>query len=484
MNYKKLISHINSKNWYRQGGAAKLLYVSYPYEACSHFSTNGRQIEHYYAGYVGFLKNDLMNYYFTKETAEKVCDFYLDRQKQNLKFLQNLKSKWDKKHFAPISALAYKCENVDISQLPTRKLLKKFEEFSILFEKAWRECIFLDAFDIYSEQIANRVLEKSKSKLSPSDLQILTSGYQMTWAQKAELELFGLLGVKSGLPQKVKKYSEKWYWLQNDYERVNKLDANYFFQKLEKIKKDRDLLSKEKQSFLEFNLNKKRRSRLIKILKKEPKAAAILSGLATLSDWRDSRKAFNQIADQTVKNYVLEIAKRTKIKLSSLENLFYWEIKKAIKNPEMTSRLIKSRGDEWLFTNFNNREIKIFPAKKPEWKIKALLDKQINQGGLKGSTAYPGLVKGKVKIINSQKDFHKMNRGDILVAPNTRPEYVPIMKLAGAIISEEGGITCHSAIVSRELKIPCIVGVQGATDQLKDGDTVEVDANIGIIKKL
>ena len=77
-----------------------------------------------------------------------------------------------------------------------------------------------------------------------------------------------------------------------------------------------------------------------------------------------------------------------------------------------------------------------------------------------------------------------MKAGNILLAPNTRPEYVPIMKLAGAIISEEGGITCHSAIVSRELKIPCIVGVQGACDQLKDGDLVEVNATKGIITKL
>jgi len=77
-----------------------------------------------------------------------------------------------------------------------------------------------------------------------------------------------------------------------------------------------------------------------------------------------------------------------------------------------------------------------------------------------------------------------MNKGDILVAPNTRPEYAPIMKIAGAIISDEGGITCHSAIVSRELKIPCIVGVQSASAVLKDGDLIEVDAEKGVIKIL
>ena len=55
MNYKKLISHINSKNWYRQGAAVKLLYISYPYEACSRFTVSQKQIKPYYYGYVGFL---------------------------------------------------------------------------------------------------------------------------------------------------------------------------------------------------------------------------------------------------------------------------------------------------------------------------------------------------------------------------------------------------------------------------------------------
>ena len=58
------------------------------------------------------------------------------------------------------------------------------------------------------------------------------------------------------------------------------------------------------------------------------------------------------------------------------------------------------------------------------------------------------------------------------------------MKIAGAIISEEGGITCHAAIISRELKKPTIVGVQGALDVLKDGDIVEVDADKGVVRRL
>ncbi|MFZ2978284.1 MAG: PEP-utilizing enzyme, partial [Candidatus Magasanikiibacteriota bacterium] len=94
----------------------------------------------------------------------------------------------------------------------------------------------------------------------------------------------------------------------------------------------------------------------------------------------------------------------------------------------------------------------------------------------------PGLAKGKVKIIIRAEDMKKMNHGDILVSIATDPDIVPAMKKAAAIITEQGGVTSHAAIVSRELNIPCVIGTKIATKVLQDGDTVEVDANNGIIK--
>ena len=78
----------------------------------------------------------------------------------------------------------------------------------------------------------------------------------------------------------------------------------------------------------------------------------------------------------------------------------------------------------------------------------------------------------------------KLEIGDILVSPMTRPELMPAVKRAAAIVTDEGGITCHAAIVSRELGIPCIIGTKNATRILKDGDKVEVDANHGVVKIL
>ena len=77
--------------------------------------------------------------------------------------------------------------------------------------------------------------------------------------------------------------------------------------------------------------------------------------------------------------------------------------------------------------------------------------------------------------------MQKFEQGDILVASMTRPELVPAMKKAAAVITDEGGITCHAAIVSRELGIPCIIGTKIATKVLNDGDLVEIKGTHGLI---
>lgn len=100
---------------------------------------------------------------------------------------------------------------------------------------------------------------------------------------------------------------------------------------------------------------------------------------------------------------------------------------------------------------------------------------------LTGQIANLGYAKGRVTIVNNSADIKKMHEGDILVSIATNPTLVPAMRKASAIVTDIGGITCHAAIVSRELAKPCIIGTRNATKILKDGDIVEVDANKGIV---
>jgi pyruvate,water dikinase len=100
---------------------------------------------------------------------------------------------------------------------------------------------------------------------------------------------------------------------------------------------------------------------------------------------------------------------------------------------------------------------------------------------LKGVVAYPGTARGRVCIVDEMDEMSKFQDGDIIVSIATNPNLVPVMKKSAAIVTDEGGIMCHAAIVSRELRIPCVIGTKVATKILKDGDIVEVNAHAGTV---
>ncbi|MDC4184594.1 phosphoenolpyruvate synthase [Loigolactobacillus coryniformis] len=104
---------------------------------------------------------------------------------------------------------------------------------------------------------------------------------------------------------------------------------------------------------------------------------------------------------------------------------------------------------------------------------------------VRGLPASPGVASGVVHVIDNPKDIDQFKQGEILVTLMTSPDWVPAMKKAAAIITNNGGMTCHAAIISREMQIPCIVGTRSknvaATDVLKTGDVVTVDAKNGVV---
>lgn len=107
---------------------------------------------------------------------------------------------------------------------------------------------------------------------------------------------------------------------------------------------------------------------------------------------------------------------------------------------------------------------------------------QVSNVELKGLVVSKGKVRGYARVIKSKKEFTKFKQGEILICNFTTPDYIPIMNKAVGIVTDDGGITSHAAIVSRELKKPCVVGTKSATRTFKSGDFLELDAIQGIIK--
>lgn len=110
--------------------------------------------------------------------------------------------------------------------------------------------------------------------------------------------------------------------------------------------------------------------------------------------------------------------------------------------------------------------------------------KEASPGGqaiVRGLSASPGVAAGPARVLKSLAESEKLLTGDVLVARMTEPDWTPLMKRAAAIVTDEGGMTAHAAIVSRELGIPCVVGTQEATRRIADGTVVTVDGGQGLV---
>ena len=100
---------------------------------------------------------------------------------------------------------------------------------------------------------------------------------------------------------------------------------------------------------------------------------------------------------------------------------------------------------------------------------------------LTGLGAAPGIVAGRVRRLRAAADGARLEAGEVLVAPMTSPDWVPTMRRAAALVTDGGGVTCHAAIASRELRVPCVVGTRTAMQVLRDGELVTVDATSGTV---
>ena len=163
-----------------------------------------------------------------------------------------------------------------------------------------------------------------------------------------------------------------------------------------------------------------------------------------------------------------------------------WELNEVIDGKKIMSDfpIVERKNESLYFYDMHGNEE--FLAGEESRKMWNQISPQLKINGLReeiiGMTGSKGYAKGVVRIIMDPNNSENFQEGDILVTGMTRPDFLSLMKKAAAFITDEGGITCHAAIVSRELKKPCIIGTKIATKVLKDGDLVEVNADKGVVK--
>lgn len=181
-----------------------------------------------------------------------------------------------------------------------------------------------------------------------------------------------------------------------------------------------------------------------------------------------------------------EIAKRMKIKSEDISYLQQSEIEAFLDGKyDISQKIIKERKKGFVLYLSNNNELICLQGDEIQGALSQfkLFFEERNDKFIQGTVAFKGKVSGKVAIVRGIKDLDKVKIGYILVAVTTHPDYVPAMRKSAAIVTDEGGITSHAAIIAREFGIPCIVGTQRATKILHDGDLVEVNAEEGTCRR-
>jgi phosphohistidine swiveling domain-containing protein len=291
--------------------------------------------------------------------------------------------------------------------------------------------------------------------------------------KKQKIKNLKEIGKNKRISGLLEKHQENYYWIYNNYQHVRYLPVETFMK--------RSILLKDK---IIKNEGHKERVNFSKINKKDIET---LKYLGIFSSIQDVRKKYNLISNYWMIEHLKKISEKNgNIGVGLLKFASLSEIMGLLETGKINKKEISKRFAGCAVVNINN--IEYWLHGKNYKTVKEKLEKNIeaHKGGyLKGIIASQGVVRGVAKIIiNPKEDWKKLKKGDILVTSMTRPDFVPLLGKASAIITDEGGMTSHAAVISREMGIPCIIGTKIATSILKDGDLVEVDANKGIVKIL
>lgn len=428
--------------------------------------------------------------------------------------IKKWKQEW-LKDWRVFKAVVRRLEQIDIKKLSDSELLAQYQELINAYVTANSLPYLVDSFlstgdtdwltDMILAEIKNKVDEKDLSET----LAKLTATVNVSFSQREHIELLvlakrlarikplvkrirtrrinWLMGQVRRYPrlwQLLRNHARKYYWIENSYYQAVRLDEVYFLKKIVDSYNNNNIESELKKYRNLPIRNQRVKNALLLKLNISPNLRTIIHLSEDFALWQDTRKSGVFIANHFIFRFLDEIARRVRIPKKEMYNCVDLEIKDILLRRKFNRRTLQRRdqGSIFVYTSGGFRLLEGRAARSVNRKIFYGESKTLEK--FRGVSASPGRVIGRVRIIYFPSELRQIKVGEILVANNTTPDFVPAMRRAAAVVTEQGGITCHAAVVSRELGIPCVIGTKIATKVLKDGDLVEVDATKGIVRKI
>ncbi len=417
-----------------------------------------------------YFKNQNVNYYL-----QGVNEFAAGRRSYQKKFFTSTQIKKSYKNglslLKEIENKTSQWKKVLEKELSRENLLKAFLDFEKYFKIISYEYSILPwwALESWQDDFQKLVSRLIKQRDLEAQREIIITSLLKGWGKTAIEEIQNKF--RSGVPaeQLAKDYQFLRSWTAVWFKSI---DANWIASVGEKAGKIKVFSLEKVLKMLDPKLS-------------ERKFLAAAPHIIFFKDWRDDLRRKNVY----LWNFLFEnLAKFFGIAYDDWGYLTQAEIEKILRSGKLNKKIIEQRKKFGCVLTVVPGKLVIQVIDKNGYskyfKIVEQVEKQEANFILKGIVGQPGKVVGRVCTVRHYKDVFKIKEGNILVANTTHPNYLMGMKKASAFVTDEGGIACHAAIVAREMKKPCIVGTRFATKSLKDGDLVEVNADIGVVKKI
>ncbi len=381
------------------------------------------------------------------------------------------------------------CNSIKYTDFKKNTNKELWEIFSKYVQKQMRAMTFLALATILDNIMEETIILSIQRKNLPNEIvsKLVFPSFMSTIA-KERLFLLKLALKLENNPNhdykiELKKIYDKFCWSSNLYWWGDNKNMKYYDKKLRELQK-----TDVKKGLMNLNDeivdNKKE---FESIIKKYNLDDDFVSYCRVAQDWaflRTYRIEATYEGNYLIQNLRKEISKRMALKE---EKDFY-----QLTLPEIQYFLLNNLNVDYTKINERKRGYILFFFDEKDYlftgkDIDRFIQKEKDIMEVKeitGNIVYIGKIEGRAKIVKKSSELSKLRKGDILITPMTTVDYIPYLDKISAIVTDEGGIACHAAIVAREFKIPAIVGTKYATKILKDNDLIEVDALKGIIRKL
>lgn len=347
----------------------------------------------------------------------------------------------------------------------------------------------VDLFDDYIGELFQERLNKLTGKpVSDSDLGDFLHPATTSSSAAYHQEILKLSLDNRISKKKISELSYRFCWIRMSWDGENELTAKDIIKDIiaEQKKTERQRLEELNQMAVYSDRVQAERNNLLNKYHIKPNAMSVYFELLDkFNIFHDYRKEIQMCSNQIIYSVLREIPRRFAV---SYKDLLYYnneEVNDLLARGKLVkSETIKARRAGMLLL-IRKGQIKEFLGDAAISQGQKLVWSQFSHKSeeIKGLPASRGMAQGIAFVTKDAKEANaKMKKGEILVTSMTTVDYLPAMRKAAAIVTDDGGATCHAAIVARELGIPCVVGVKVGTKIIKRGDNLKVDANLGVVR--